>query len=365
MCRFLFRVFLCLSLFLACGLHTVKELKELNVLTGFFANQWKPGGFDQLKEEIDKVLGKKYRIKTIDICLGTGGKEEELRNGWRVIDTLKNSLIKNSKIENIVKNYDGGEDLNKKPEFVGIFSSVSALIARCTLQWYAKKIPFKMRHLISICSPQCGIDAAPPDGIYENPVENACAEVQKFTTDSIMADAKSSPDNPAKPSWLLSNAANIFGNLVDINKIAWKTLYQPCVQENWISLWRDVNHFEDYQSCAPKNTPPFLPFFNNELRPLDAEKYAQDLALSRENMKQTEFFDFIASDNDTSMPKATALCREKISKNTYRKRDKFLTRIGIDPQKTKFYTVKGAGHQCHTNPGIIRAVAGCLEDRWG
>ncbi len=362
MCRFLFRVFLCLSLLLACDVHATNEL---NILTGFFTSQWKPGGFDQLREEINKAFGKKYKVNMIDICLGTGGKEEELRNGWRVVETLKNSLAKNSEVQNVVKTYENGEDFNKKPEFVGIFSSVSALVARCTLQWYAKKIPFKIKHLISICSPQCGIDTAPPDGIYKNPVENACAEVQKFTTDSIMANTKSSPDNPAKPSWILSNAASLFGALVDIDKIAWKTLYQPDVQENWIALWRDINHFEDYQSCTPKNSPPFLPFFNNELRPLDAEKYAEGLALSRENMKQTDFFDFIASDNDTSIPRATALCREKISKNTYRKRDNFLKRIGIKPEKAKFYTVKGAGHQCHTNPGIIKAVVGCLEDRWG
>lgn len=351
----------CLSM-LVTG--SISPVNELNVVTGFFTNKWDPDGFSLLTKALEKSqkLKEKYdKINTINVCLGTGEKEEELRNGWVVTRTLKKSLEENLSIKNIVKKYK-----QKKPEMALVMSSVSAVIGRTVIQQYGQDLPFKPKQFISICAPQAGIYNVPPDGKYTNSVEQACSEVQKFTTDSIMADSGSSPDKPAKPGFWLSSAASFFGAVVggaNVASIARKALYNQTVSGNWISLWRDPYHLKEYQLNGSKDFPPYLPAFNQELAEIDAKKYEKELSLFKQNIKQVNFFDFITSDNDMFISPETALCQEKNQEKVI-DGTVFLTRIGVDANNANFYTVKNAGHQCHTNKDIVKKTVECIENRW-
>lgn len=338
------------------------DKSDLNVITCFFTGDWKKGGFSGLEKELhaSEILKKKYhKINTIDVRLGTGSKIEELRNGWKVVKAIKKSFKNNEEIKNIVKLYGPGKKINTTI----VASSVSAVLVRCAWQKYGHIFPFALKHFISICAPQVGIFSVPPEKYYKNPVEQACSEVQKFTTDGILGGSKSSPDNPLKPNWILWGGNALFGTLASM---AYLKLYQESVQDNWISLWRDPYQFSTYQSCGGKNKPPFLPFFNNELSKSDAKKYAEDLGKYRKNLGLVDHFDFIASKNDEIILKETALCQEQYVESKtlkYHESGKFLERVGIDAEKVKFHLVDGARHRCHSSSKIIKKVVECIGAR--
>lgn len=332
---------------------------DLHVITCFFTGQWAPGGFTALEKALNesKVLNKKYdKIGTIDICLGSGEKEEELRNGWKVIETIKKSFENNLAIQNLVKTYK-----TEKPEVRMVLSSVAAVLVRCAIQKYGSELPFVPKQLVSICGPQTGIYCIPPDGSYTNSVEQACSEVQKFTTDSIM---KTLPMGS-----FLSGPASIFGWVTGpsyMASVAYLTLYRESVQENWISLWRDPYHLKEYQSCRAKSFPPFLPFFNNELGSQDAKIYKSALESCKKNIGIIDRFDFIASEDDKIILPQTALCEEEEvvdGVKKYRDKTVFLSRIGVNPKKAQFHMVKGAKHQCHTNQDVIKKTVECIENQ--
>lgn len=336
---------------------------ELTVLTCFFAGQWKKGGFstfENLLFKSEKLLKKYKQVRTIDIKLGSGAKEEEIRNGWTVLESIKKSLHENDELGKVVDSYQ------KKPEIAIIASSVSGLLMRAALQYYGDALPFICKHLITISSPHAGICKEPPIGVYANPVEGACADVQKFTTDSIMADQNSSPDNPAKPSWFTANAAAAFGCVFDVGAIAWKFLYNPVIQKNWISVWRDPCHLFAYRSSSDGIHPPFLPFFNNELLEPDAKKYANELFACQKKIALTSYFDFITADDDQFIAPETAHCKEMLpnKKNLFSESAVLFKRIGIKPDRAELHTILGAGHQCHTNVKIAQKSVTCLEKRW-
>ncbi|MCL5437012.1 MAG: hypothetical protein M1549_04005 [Candidatus Dependentiae bacterium] len=323
--------------------------KELIILTGFFTGPWKPGGFSALEKEINNssILAKQYeKIKCIDICLGKGTGNEELQAGPLILQMLHESINANPKIKEIPKG----------SEVTGIFSSLAGLLMRCYLQAYADKLPFTVRHFISICAPQAGINTVPLEGNYSNPVESACTKVQKATTEKIIQNYIPL----SMPSFLFSSISYLSNFVMDQEKDAWKTLYQRDVQEKLISIWRDPYHLEEYQACD-KNFTPFLPLFNNELRPQDAEAHKKVIQKFKTNLGKTAFFDFIASDDDTFMPAWTALCKER-TETGFRKPEKLLNRIGVPPKKTTFQSTK-AGHRCHTDDKIKGLVVKCLEAR--